>query len=340
MKEKLNQIQAKALEELSKVEDLEALDQIRIQYLGKKGELTQVLRGMKDLTKEERPVVGEIANVVREVIENRIKDLKDDLKAKALNKKLESESIDVTMPEESVMTGHRHPLINTIEELENIFMNMGFTVVDGPEVETVANNFDALNAPENHPSRDMTDTFYIGDNILLRTQTSPVQIRAMKQMQPPIKIVSAGRTFRFDDVDDTHSPMFHQMECLVVGEGITMANLKDTIDRFIKELFGEELPTRFRPHYFPFTEPSAEVDVVCQVCKGEGCSSCHGTGWSMELLGCGMVHPEVLKNCGIDPEKYTGFAFGCGVDRITMVKHGLNDIRLLFDNDMRFLNQF
>lgn len=340
MKEKLNQIQAKALEELSKVENLEALDQIRIQYLGKKGELTQVLRGMKDLTKEERPVVGEIANVVREVIENRIKDLKDDLKAKALNKKLESESIDVTMPEESVMTGHRHPLINTIEELENIFMNMGFTVVDGPEVETVANNFDALNAPENHPSRDMTDTFYIGDNILLRTQTSPVQIRAMKQMQPPIKIVSAGRTFRFDDVDDTHSPMFHQMECLVVGEGITMANLKDTIDRFIKELFGEELPTRFRPHYFPFTEPSAEVDVVCQVCKGEGCSSCHGTGWSMELLGCGMVHPEVLKNCGIDPEKYTGFAFGCGVDRITMVKHGLNDIRLLFDNDMRFLNQF
>lgn len=340
MKEKLNQIQAKALEELSKVENLEALDQIRIQYLGKKGELTQVLRGMKDLTKEERPVVGEIANVVREVIENRIKDLKDDLKAKALNKKLESESIDVTMPEESVMTGHRHPLINTIEELENIFMNMGFTVVDGPEVETVANNFDALNAPENHPSRDMTDTFYIGDNILLRTQTSPVQIRAMKQMQPPIKIVSAGRTFRFDDVDDTHSPMFHQMECLVVGEGITMANLKDTIDRFIKELFGEELPTRFRPHYFPFTEPSAEVDVVCQACKGEGCSSCHGTGWSMELLGCGMVHPEVLKNCGIDPEKYTGFAFGCGVDRITMVKHGLNDIRLLFDNDMRFLNQF
>jgi len=186
----------------------------------------------------------------------------------------------------------------------------------------------------------MTDTFYIGDNILLRTQTSPVQIRAMRQMQPPIKIVSAGRTFRFDDVDDTHSPMFHQMECLVVGEGITMANLKDTIDRFIKELFGEELPTRFRPHYFPFTEPSAEVDVVCQACKGDGCSECHGTGWSMELLGCGMVHPEVLRNCGIDPEKYTGFAFGCGIDRITMVKHGIKDIRLLFDNDMRFLNQF
>jgi phenylalanyl-tRNA synthetase alpha chain len=340
MKEKLNQIQAKALEALDQVVDLGNLDSLRVQYLGKKGELTQILKGMKDLSKEERPVIGEMANQVRSAIENKIEDLKVNMKEKALTAKLEKEKIDVTMPAKATMTGHRHPLVQTIEELENIFRNMGFDVVDGPEVETVANNFDALNAPENHPSRDMTDTFYIGDNILLRTQTSPVQIRAMRQMQPPIKIVSAGRTFRFDDVDDTHSPMFHQMECLVVGEGITMANLKDTIDRFIKELFGEELPTRFRPHYFPFTEPSAEVDVVCQACKGDGCSECHGTGWSMELLGCGMVHPEVLRNCGIDPEKYTGFAFGCGIDRITMVKHGIKDIRLLFDNDMRFLNQF
>lgn len=340
MKEKLNQIQAKALEALDQVADLGNLDSLRVQYLGKKGELTQILKGMKDLSKEERPVIGEMANQVRSAIEDKIEDLKVNMKEKALTAKLEKEKIDVTMPAKATMTGHRHPLVQTIEELENIFRNMGFDVVDGPEVETVANNFDALNAPENHPSRDMTDTFYIGDNILLRTQTSPVQIRAMRQMQPPIKIVSAGRTFRFDDVDDTHSPMFHQMECLVVGEGITMANLKDTIDRFIKELFGEELPTRFRPHYFPFTEPSAEVDVVCQACKGDGCSECHGTGWSMELLGCGMVHPEVLRNCGIDPEKYTGFAFGCGIDRITMVKHGIKDIRLLFDNDMRFLNQF
>lgn len=340
MKEQLNQIKSIALEELSKVKQLDELEQIRLKYLGKKGELTQVLRGMKDLSADDRPVVGELVNMVREKIETSMTDIKSGLEQKAMQEKLGKEKIDVTLPEKQMMTGHRHPLNHTIEELENIFMNMGFSVVAGPEVETVANNFDALNAPENHPSRDMTDTFYIGDQILLRTQTSPVQIRAMKQMQPPIRIVSAGRTFRFDDVDDTHSPMFHQMECLVVDEGITMGNLKDTIDRFIKELFGEELPTRFRPHYFPFTEPSAEVDVACQACKGEGCEVCNGTGWSMELLGCGMVHPQVLRNCGIDPEKYSGFAFGCGVDRITMVKYGLKDIRLLFENDMRFLNQF
>lgn len=340
MKEQLNQIKSIALEELSKVKQLDELEQIRLKYLGKKGELTQVLRGMKDLSADDRPVVGELVNMVREKIETSMSDIKSNLEQKLMQEKLGKEKIDVTLPEKHMMTGHRHPLNHTIEELENIFMNMGFSVVAGPEVETVANNFDALNAPENHPSRDMTDTFYIGDQILLRTQTSPVQIRAMKQMQPPIRIVSAGRTFRFDDVDDTHSPMFHQMECLVVDEGITMGNLKDTIDRFIKELFGEELPTRFRPHYFPFTEPSAEVDVACQACKGEGCEVCNGTGWSMELLGCGMVHPQVLRNCGIDPEKYSGFAFGCGVDRITMVKYGLKDIRLLFENDMRFLNQF
>ncbi len=340
MKEQLSQIKSVAMEELSKVKQLDELEQIRLKYLGKKGELTQVLRGMKDLSAEERPVVGELVNTVREKIEGSISEIKNNLEEKVMMEKLGKETIDVTMPTNHTMTGHRHPLNRTIEELENIFMNMGFSVVAGPEVETVDNNFDALNAPENHPSRDMTDTFYIGDRILLRTQTSPVQIRAMKQMTPPIRIVSAGRTFRFDDVDDTHSPMFHQMECLVIDEGITMANLKDTIDRFIKELFGEELPTRFRPHYFPFTEPSAEVDVACQACKGEGCEVCNGTGWSMELLGCGMVHPQVLKNCGIDPEKYSGFAFGCGIDRITMVKYGIKDIRLLFENDMRFLNQF
>ena len=216
---------------------------------------------------------------------------------------------------------------------------MGFSV-EGPEIETVENNFDALNSPENHPSRDLTDTFYITEDILLRTHTSPVQIRTMKEMEPPLRIVSAGRTFRFDDVDDTHSPMFHQLEGLVVDENITMANLMHTIDIFIKELFGKDMKTRFRPHYFPFTEPSAEVDVSCFECKGKGCPVCNGTGWSMELLGCGMVHPKVLANCGIDPDKYSGFAFGMGIDRITMVKYGIDDIRLLFENDNRFLEQF
>jgi len=227
-----------------------------------------------------------------------------------------------------------------MEELENIFMNMGFSIIQGPEIETVYNNFDALNSPENHPSRDLSDTFYITEDILLRTHTSPVQIRTMKQNKPPLRIVSAGRTFRFDDVDDTHSPMFHQLEGLVIDKNITMANLKHTIDMFIKQLFGDEMKTRFRPHYFPFTEPSAEVDVSCFKCKGAGCDVCHGTGWSMELLGCGMVHPKVLRNCGIDPEVYSGFAFGLGVDRIAMVKYGINNIRLLFENDMRFLSQF
>ena len=236
--------------------------------------------------------------------------------------------------------GHHHPLMKVKEELEAIFARMGYDVVEGPEIETVYNNFDALNAPESHPSRDMSDTFYINPELLLRTQTSPVQIRAMKDVQPPIRMVTAGRTFRFDDVDDTHSPMFHQMECLVVGEGVTMANLIDTIDTFVHELFGDDIETRFRPHHFPFTEPSAEVDVSCLKCRGEGCEACHYTGWSMELLGCGMVHPKVLENCGIDSEKYTGFAFGLGVDRITMVKYGISNIRLLFENDMRFIEQF
>lgn len=236
--------------------------------------------------------------------------------------------------------GHYHPLLHTIKELENLFISMGFSVVDGPEVETVQYNFDALNSPENHPSRDLSDTFYITKDILLRTHTSPVQIRAMKQIKPPLRIVSAGRTFRFDDVDDTHSPMFHQLEGLVIDEKVTMANLMHTIDIFIKKLFGEDMETRFRPHHFPFTEPSAEVDVSCFECKGKGCSVCNGTGWSMELLGCGMVHPKVLENCGIDSERYSGFAFGMGIDRITMVKYGINDIRLLFENDNRFLEQF
>lgn len=340
VKEKLISIRQIALEEISKVSTLEELDKIRIRFLGKKGELTQVLRAMGQLSKEERPIVGKLANEIREAIEKELELVKSKIKEKTKRAKIEAEKIDISMPGKEKKVGHRHPLISVMEELENVFLTMGFDVVQGPEIETVYHNFDALNSPENHPSRDLSDTFYITENILLRTHTSPVQIRVMKQNQPPLRIVSAGRTFRFDDVDDTHSPMFHQLEGLVVDKNVTMANLKDTINMFVKELFGDEIKTRFRPHYFPFTEPSAEVDVSCLKCKGNGCEVCNGTGWSMELLGCGMVHPKVLKNCGIDPEIYSGFAFGLGVDRIAMVKYGINDIRLLFENDIRFLNQF
>lgn len=340
MREKLYEIQTLAIEKLSKAQDLNALDQIRIEYLGKKGELTQVLRGMGALSSEERPLIGQVANEVREAIENKIEELKAELKNKAREVQFKAEKLDITMPGKPVALGHRHPLLGVIDELEGIFMNMGFDIVDGPEVETVFNNFDALNSPENHPSRDESDTFYITDDILLRTHTSSVQVRAMQNRKPPIRIVSSGRTFRFDDVDDTHSPMFHQLEGLVVDKHVNIANLKHTIDLFIREIFGSKLETRFRPHYFPFTEPSVEVDVTCFKCLGKGCEACGGTGWSMELLGCGMVHPKVLQNCGIDPNEYSGFAFGLGLDRIAMVKYGINNIRLLFENDKRFLNQF
>ncbi|MGO1369612.1 MAG: phenylalanine--tRNA ligase subunit alpha [Senegalia sp. (in: firmicutes)] len=340
MKEKIEDLRSIAIKELKEINNLTDLDNFRVKYLGKKGELTKILRGMGSLSQEERPLVGKIVNELRGELEDNIKNIKSNLENKKKNEKLKNEKIDITLPGEKINLGHRHPLMQTIEELENVFLNMGFSVVEGPEVETVENNFDALNSPENHPSRDMTDTFYITDDILLRTHTSPVQIRTMKENKPPLKIISAGRTFRFDDVDDTHSPMFHQLEGLVIDKNITMANLKHTIDMFIKELFGEGMKTRFRPHYFPFTEPSAEVDVSCLNCMGKGCKSCNDTGWDMELLGCGMVHPEVLRNCGINPDEYSGFAFGLGVDRIAMVKYNIDNIRLLFENDMRFLNQF
>ncbi|WP_077367198.1 phenylalanine--tRNA ligase subunit alpha [Anaerosalibacter sp. Marseille-P3206] len=340
MKDKIYKIKEEALKDMNKLKTIDQLEEIRVKFLGKKGELTQVLREMGSLSKEERPAVGQIANEVRKELESELNLTKNKLRDEMKKRKLEKERIDITMPGNKILLGHRHPLIATMEELENVFMSMGFSIVHGPEVETVENNFDALNSPENHPSRDLTDTFYITEDILLRTHTSPVQVRVMKQKEPPIKIVSAGRTFRFDDVDDTHSPMFHQLEGLVVDKNVTMANLKETIDIFIKELFGYDMKTRFRPHYFPFTEPSAEVDVSCFKCKGEGCDECNGTGWSMELLGCGMVDPKVLENCGIDPEVYSGFAFGLGIDRIAMVKYGIDNIRLLFENDMRFLSQF
>ena len=340
MKEKLGEIRSRALQTMDNVTSLGELEDLRVKFLGKKGELTSILKEMGRLSKEERPVIGQIANEVRNEIENKINCVKEELIEKQKYEKMEKEKIDISISTNKERIGHRHPLLSTIEELEDLFISMGFTVVDGPEIETVENNFDALKSPENHPSRDLSDTFYITEDILLRTHTSPVQIRAMKEYGAPLRIVSAGRTFRFDDVDDTHSPMFHQIEGLVVDENISMANLIHTLDIFIKELFGKDMKTRYRPHYFPFTEPSAEVDVTCMACRGKGCPACNNTGWSMELLGCGMVHPKVLENCGIDSDKYTGFAFGMGIDRITMVKYGLNDIRLLFDNDNRFLEQF
>lgn len=340
MKEKLEEIRKLALKDIGDVSNLVELDNLRVRFLGKKGELTKVLRDMGKLSPEERPVIGQVANEVRNQIEKSIDSIKETLRNEIKKARLEKEKIDITISSKKERLGHRHPLLQTIDELEDLFISMGFTVVEGPEIETVENNFDSLNSPENHPSRDLSDTFYITDDILLRTHTSPVQIRAMKEMGAPLKIISAGRTFRFDDVDDTHSPMFHQLEGLVIDEKISMANLIHTLDIFIKELFGEEMKTRYRPHHFPFTEPSAEVDVSCIKCRGEGCDLCNYTGWSMELLGCGMVHPQVLENCGIDSEKYSGFAFGMGIDRITMVKYGIDNIRLLFENDNRFLEQF
>lgn len=340
MKEKLLKLKTEALNRLKECNDNAYIEKVRVQYLGKKGELTLILRSMGSLSEEERPEMGKMANEVRAIIEEKIKSIKEDISARENQKKVNSEILDITMPGRIPEIGRRHPLIQAKEELESVFMRMGYDVISGPEIETVSNNFDDLNAPYDHPSRDMSDTFYISDNLVLRTQTSPVQIRVMKEGKLPIRMVSAGRTFRFDDVDDTHSPMFHQMECLVVDKGVTLANLKDSIDQFVKELFGSDMKTRFRPHNFPFTEPSAEVDVSCPICMGKGCPSCHGTGWSMELLGCGMVHPNVLRKCGIDPEVYSGYAFGMGIDRVTMVKYGIPNIRLLFENDVRFLKQF
>ncbi len=340
MIESLDEIKSTGLKDIEGVKTLDELEKLRVKFLGKKGKLTAVLRDMGKLSGEDRPVIGQTANEIRNSLEMEINSAKDSLGQKMKEMKMKEEDIDVTISKEELILGHRHPLLHTLEELEDLFISMGFSVVVGPEIETVENNFDALNSPENHPSRDLSDTFYINDDILLRTHTSPVQIRAMKELGAPLRIVSAGRTFRFDDVDDTHSPMFHQLEGLVVDENISMANLIHTLDIFIKELFGSDMKTRYRPHHFPFTEPSAEVDVSCLSCRGKGCELCNGTGWSMELLGCGVVHPKVLEHCGIDSEKYSGFAFGMGIDRITMVKYGIDNIRLLFENDNRFLNQF
>lgn len=339
MREKLEQIQSLALNEIKHAQAMQELEQVRIKYLGKKGELTAVLRGMGALTPEERPMVGQMANEVREAIEDALRRAVEDVKHREKNARLAAEAIDVTIPGKAQEIGCKHPLTVVLDEIKEIFLGMGFKIAEGPEVETVFYNFDALNAPKNHPSRDLSDTFYITDEILLRTQTSPVQVRTMERMKPPIRIISPGRCFRRDTPDATHSPMFHQVEGLVVDKNITMADLKGTLDLFAKQLFGIGTKTKFRPHYFPFTEPSAEVDVSCFKCQGAGCRMCKGSGW-IEILGAGMVHPNVLKVCGIDPEIYSGFAFGMGLDRIAMLKYEIDDIRLFFENDMRFITQF
>jgi len=339
MKEKLEQILEVAKEEIGQSASLKNLEDLRIKYLGKKGELTSILKGMKDLTNEERPVIGKVANEVRSNIEGLLEEFKEVAKAKEMDAQLLEEEVDVTLPANRVEMGHLHPLNVVLDEIKDIFMGMGFKIAEGPEVDTVFHNFDALNSPIDHPSRSHSDTFYITDDLLLRTHTSTVQIRTMKDNKPPIKVISPGRCFRYDELDATHSPMFHQLEGLVVAENISMADLKGTLDLFMKRLFGDTTRTKFRPHYFPFTEPSAEVDITCFKCGGEGCRTCGNSGW-IELLGCGMVHPKVLAECGIDPDVYSGFAFGMGLDRITMMKYEIDDIRLLFENDMRFIKQF
>ena len=339
MKEQLISLKERALSEIKQSSTMEEVDSLRVKYSGKKGELTAILKGMGKLSAEERPEMGKIANEVREAIETEINNKKEEIKKIELEKKLASEVIDVTMPGKTFKVGKKHPITQIIDEVTEIFMGIGFSVAEGPEVETVENNFDALNAPKNHPSRDMSDTFYFNNELLLRTQTSPVQVRTMRSQELPIKIISPGRCFRNDSLDATHSPMFHQIEGLVVGKDITMAQFKGTLELFVKKLFGENTKTKFRPHNFPFTEPSAERDVTCFKCGGEGCPMCKGEGW-IEILGSGMVHPNVLRNCGIDPEVYSGFAFGMGVERLAMLKYEIDDIRLLVENDMRFLDQF
>ncbi len=337
MKAQLENIRTTAIAEIESAET--SLEDIRIKYLGKKGELTSILRGMGALSAEERPIIGAVANEVRNCIESALEKRGAELKKLALARSLAAEKLDVTYDAIPSGAGHIHPITRALERMTEIFVDMGFSIVEGPEVETVGNNFDALNAPADHPSRDFQDTFYITESTLLRTQTSPVQIRAMRGMTPPIRIISPGRVYRSDVADASHSPMFHQLEGLVVDKNITMGDLKGILSTFAKTMFGPETKTRFRPHNFPFTEPSAEVDVSCFVCGGKGCRLCKGEGW-MEILGSGMVHPEVLRAGGIDPDVYTGFAFGMGVERVAMVMSGIDDLRLMFENDARFLKQF
>ncbi|MCI8470912.1 MAG: phenylalanine--tRNA ligase subunit alpha [Clostridia bacterium] len=339
MKEKIAKIKENSIKEINQCNDEKALNEIRVKYLGKKGELTAILRGMGSLTAEERPIIGGLVNEVRDELEAFIQKKEKEFKRKELETRLKTENIDVTEPSKKVTLGSLHPITQIIEEVEEIFLGMGYQIADGPEVEKAIYNFDKLNTPVDHPARDLQDTFYITDDIVLRSQTSPVQARVMEKQKPPIKIICPGTVYRSDSVDATHSPVFHQIEGLVVDKNIAMTDLKGTLEMFAKKCLGENTKIRFRPHHFPFTEPSAEADVSCFVCGGKGCRVCKGEGW-IELLGCGMVHPNVLTYCGIDPEEYSGFAFGFGVERIAMAKFGIEDMRLLFENDVRFLKQF
>ncbi|MEG2813331.1 MAG: phenylalanine--tRNA ligase subunit alpha [Oscillospiraceae bacterium] len=339
MKQQLEKIKLDAESELQACSDINKLNDIRVKFLGKKGELTAILKQMGKLSEEERPLMGQFANEVRGIIENDINIKMKDLKTAKLQKQLQEERIDVTMPGKISRVGKPHPLTLVMDEIKDIFLGMGFSVVSGPEVELDHYNFEALNMPKDHPARDTQDTFYIKENVVLRTQTSPVQIRTMEKQEPPIRIISPGRVYRSDAVDATHSPLFHQIEGLVVDKGVTMADLKGTLEIFVKKLYGEDAVVRFRPHHFPFTEPSAEVDVMCFNCQGKGCRLCKDEGW-IEILGCGMVHPTVLKNCNIDPEIYSGFAFGLGLERVVMRRFNIDDMRMFYENDLRFLNQF
>ena len=345
MKEKLEQIRVKALEQIALMESgeasaaLEKLNDVRVNMLGKKGELTAVLKGMKDVAPKERPKVGQMVNDTRAEIEAALDKAKKKAERALREAAMKAEVIDVTLPAKKNEMGHRHPNFIVLEEVERIFIGMGYEVVEGPEIEKDYYNFEALNIPADHPAKDEQDTFYINGDILLRTQTSPVQVRTMEQKKPPIRMLAPGRVFRSDEVDATHSPSFHQIEGMVIDKGITFADLKGTLQEFARELYGPETKVKFRPHHFPFTEPSAEMDVTCFACGGKGCRFCKGEGW-IEILGCGMVHPKVLRMSGIDPEEYSGFAFGMGLERISLLKYEIDDMRLLYENDARFLAQF
>ncbi len=339
MLKKLDEIKQQAVEELGKIENKADLESLRVAKLGKKGVITSILKQMGSLSAEERPIVGQKANQIRSEIDALIKQKQAELQEAEQNLKLEMETIDVTIPGKEAEIGHTHPLSIVLDEVKDIFRGMGFDIVEGPEVEWDYYNFEALNIPKGHPARDTQDTFYITENMLLRTQTSPVQIRTMEKRKPPFRVIAPGRVYRSDAVDATHSPLFHQIEGLVLDEGITMADLKGTLETFAKKLYGEETKTRFRPHHFPFTEPSCEMDVSCFKCGGKGCSMCKGEGW-IEILGGGMVHPKVLKNGGVDTDKFSGFAFGIGLERLVMFRFGIDDMRLLYENNIKFLEQF
>ena len=339
MKEKLQSIKEEALKAIEQADLPEKLNDVRVKYLGKKGELTAVLKGMKDVAPEDRPKVGQMVNETREAIEKVMEERKVKMERAIREEQMKKEVIDVTLPSKKNMVGHRHPNTIALEEVERIFVGMGYEVVEGPEVEYDLYNFEKLNIPEDHPAKDEQDTFYVNKDIVLRTQTSPVQARVMEKGELPIRMIAPGRVFRSDEVDATHSPSFHQIEGLVIDKNISFSDLKGTLEVFAKELFGPETKTKFRPHHFPFTEPSAEMDVSCFKCGGKGCRFCKGEGW-IEILGCGMVHPRVLRMSGIDPEEYSGFAFGIGLERITLLKYEIDDMRLLYENDDRFLKQF